>query len=456
MTAKRLFVSSLLAAIVAVSAPVAVAQSGSELLLAASEGDMPGLHRCLMAGVPLDTRDEHGNTALILAAQQGHKRAVLALLAAGADLEATDENGYTALIWAAQQGHSSLTDVLLMRGANIDAREKHDYTALEWATWEGRTDVVRLLLNYGADPLRKTRWGFNARDLAQRQGKSAVVALFPQTQPRAPRTQSVPQAQPQARVQAEVQPQARRGAPAQATVPSAPRPTPTPVARREEPGNGLREVGRSKRGLPIHLASVGTGDRAVLFVGSIHGDEPQGTDVIHRLLRESPRFQHLLTRNRLLAIPNANPDGVANRIRTNLAGVDLNRNFPTRWRPTLRGRFFSGPRPLSEPESQTLVRVIEAERPSLIVAFHAHMACNNYDGAAAAPIARAMSRSNGYRLLPHIGYETPGSLGQHASNSLGIPIVTLEVGFEPPEQLWRKVRDSLIVALEPSITLGML
>jgi hypothetical protein len=455
MTAKRLLVTSLLMAAVALSASAGVAQSGSDMLLAASEGDMPALNRCLAAGIPLDTRDEHGNTALILAAQQGHKRAVLGLLAAGADLEATDENGYTALIWAAQQGHAALTEVLLMRGANIDAKESHDYTALEWATWEGRTDVVRLLLNYGADPLRKTRWGFTARDLAQRQGRASVIALFPVPQPRALPAAPSAQPQPPARqMQASNPQQARRTPPIQAV--ATPRPTPTPVSRRDDSAYGLREVGRSKRGAPIHLASVGTGDRAVLFVGSIHGDEPQGTDVIHRLLREAPRYQHLLTRNRLLAIPNANPDGYAHRIRTNLAGVDLNRNFPTRWRPTLRGRFFSGPRPLSEPESQTLVRVIETERPSLIVAFHAHMACNNYDGAAAAPIARAMSRSNGYRLLPYVGYETPGSLGQHASNALGIPIVTLEVGFEPPEQLWRKVRDSLIVALEPNITLGMM
>jgi hypothetical protein len=51
--------------------------------------------------------------------------------------------------------------------------------------------------------------------------------------------------------------------------------------------------------------------------------------------------------------------------------------------------------------------------------------------------------------MPQIGYETPGSLGQHAAFGMGIPIITLEVGFEDPESLWRRVRDSLLVALEP-------
>jgi protein MpaA len=187
----------------------------------------------------------------------------------------------------------------------------------------------------------------------------------------------------------------------------------------------------------------------VLFIGSIHGDEAQGTDVIHRLLREIPAMPQLLARTRVLAIPNANPDGVARRSRTNLGGVDLNRNFPTRWRPTAKGRFFSGPHPLSEPESQALQRVIELERPTAIVAFHAHMACNNFDGRAAESLARAMARANGYRLMPQIGYETPGSLGQHAAYGMGIPIVTLEVGFEAPAQLWKKVRDSLLLAIAP-------
>ncbi|MEB3196010.1 MAG: ankyrin repeat domain-containing protein [Candidatus Sericytochromatia bacterium] len=435
MTAARSLLSLVLLSSCLLATPVAVAESGSDLLLAAGTGDLVALNRCLATGVSLESRDDRGNTPLIMAAQQGQKRAALVLLSSGADLEAQDENGYTPLIWAAQQGHADLVEIFLLRGANIDAREKNDYTALEWATWEGRVGAVKVLLSYGADPLRRTRWGFTAGDLARRQGLPAMVRLF--TPPRASAA-SIPA------------PAAPRAVEREAGV--------APTARRHEVAlpSMFKEVGRSKLGAPIHLASIGQGERSVLFIGSIHGDEPQGTDLIFRMMRESDKFKPVLARNRFLAIPNANPDGFTRHIRTNLNGVDLNRNFPTRWRPTVRGRYFSGPRPLSEPESQAVMRVIENERPALIVAFHAHMACNNYDGAGAAAIARAMSRANGYRLLPFIGYETPGSLGQHASNAMGIPIVTLEVGFEGPDQLWRKVRDSLLVALEPSVSMGAL
>lgn len=423
----RPLLSLLVAASVLLAAPVAAAQAAAELPRAAAAGEMATLERLIAQGAPLEARDRHGRTALLAAAQQGQKHAVLALLAAGADLEATDDNGYTPLIWAAQQGHTAVVAALLARGANVDAREKHDYGALEWAAWEGHANPVRLLLAYGADGARRTRWGFTAADLAKRHGNEELMRAF-HPAPEAPKL-----AAPAPKV-ALVPPVAK---PPVATAPA------VPLAP------AWQEIGRSREGQPIHLAQVGQGDRRVLFIGSIHGDEAQGTDVIHRLLREVPRLPQLLARNQVLAIPNANPDGVARRMRTNLGGVDLNRNFPTRWRPTARGRYFAGPKPLSEPESQALQKVIEDHRPDLIVSFHAHMACNNYDGAAAEPIARAMARLNGYRLMPQIGYETPGSLGQHAAFGMGIPIVTLEVGFEDPEALWRKVRDSLLVAVAP-------
>ena len=441
MSPVRPFLSLLLAASVVLSAPVATAQGGDDLQRAAAAGDHAAVERLVSQGAALEGRDRHGRTALLAAAQHGQKRAVLALLAAGADLEATDENGYTPLIWAAQQGHTAVVAALLARGANLDAREKHDYGALEWAAWEGHVNPVRLLLAYGANAHRRTRWGFTAEDLAKRHGSDDLTRAFHPVD--APRVAAVP---PAAKPPVPTTP----GLSARPPAPAAPSTRPPVQAAAPAPlAPDWREIGRSRQGRPIQLVKAGRGDRRVLFIGSIHGDEAQGTDVIHRLLREVPRMPSLLARNQLLAIPNANPDGVARRMRTNLGGVDLNRNFPTRWRPNARGRFFSGPKPLSEPESQALQRTIEAHKPDLIVSFHAHMACNNFDGAAAEPIARAMARLNGYKLMPQIGYETPGSLGQHAAFGMGIPIVTLEVGFEGPDALWRKVRDSLLVALEP-------
>ena len=64
-----------------------------------------------------------------------------------------------------------------------------------------------------------------------------------------------------------------------------------------------------------------------------------------------------------------NPDGVAAGTRGNAHGVDLNRNFPYRWRP-LTGGEYSGARPLSEPESRAAHRLILREKPDLTIWFH--------------------------------------------------------------------------------------
>ncbi|HWO47133.1 MAG TPA: M14 family zinc carboxypeptidase, partial [Solirubrobacterales bacterium] len=55
--------------------------------------------------------------------------------------------------------------------------------------------------------------------------------------------------------------------------------------------------------------------------------------------------------------------------RGNAHGVDLNRNFPYRWRP-LGGGEYSGPEPLSEPESRAAHRLILREKPDLTIWFH--------------------------------------------------------------------------------------
>lgn len=396
MAASRLLCSLLLTLTLwGGAAPVARAEAPGSLYRAIFAGDVATVAAELERGTDLEAVNAHGHTPLIWAAQHGKAEIVRLLLAKGAAVEAADANGYTALIWAAQEGYIKVAELLLAAGADQGRVEKHGYTALMWASQQGYTGIVRVLLARGADPAFTTAGG-SAIELARRFKRDDVLRLFGVLKPH----------------------KAIR----------------------------WKVLGRSVKGAPIRLAEAGEGPRTVLFIGGIHGDEPQGETVIQKLLADVEADPRLLSGHRLLAVPVANPDGTARSTRFNARGVDLNRNFPTRWRKSRPGRQFGGHRPLSEPETQALQRLIRSERPALIVSFHAPLACTNYDGAAALPLARAMSELNGYRLLANIGYPTPGSLGLHAAHGHGIPIITLEFGQEPVHTLYPRVRESLLLA----------
>jgi protein MpaA len=165
------------------------------------------------------------------------------------------------------------------------------------------------------------------------------------------------------------------------------------------PGRQARTVllGRSVEGRQITAVEVGdpAGTR-ILVVGCVHGDEPAGIAVARRLSRLDPAGIDLWI------VPSLNPDGRAAGTRGNAHGVDLNRNFPYRWR-RVGGVYFSGPRPLSEPEARIAYRLILRLRPTVSVWFHQHLDLVWGSGGDEA-LERRFARISGlpYRRLPAI------------------------------------------------------
>ena len=129
-------------------------------------------------------------------------------------------------------------------------------------------------------------------------------------------------------------------------------------------------IGRSLRGKPIVATRYGdaTSDRIALVVGVIHGDEPAGLRVVRSLRRIASGVEGA----QLWVIWTVNPDGVRADTRKNAAGVDLNRNFPYRWRDDVphSSGYYPGPRPASEPETRSVMRFVERIRPDLSIWYH--------------------------------------------------------------------------------------
>lgn len=203
-------------------------------------------------------------------------------------------------------------------------------------------------------------------------------------------------------------------------------------------------IGRSVLGAPIHARST-TARRtrvAGLILGTMHGDEPKSAYVVRRLWDELAAWPSASELVPCVIVPVVNPDGYARRRRRNARGVDLNRNFPTTdWSPAAtRSRHHPGSRPLSEPESRAIHRLVLRVRPAWIVTVHSisnHMFCNNYDGPGRW-LARLFARHNRYPVRETIGYPTPGSFGRWAGKERGVAVLTLELpSHHSPQRCWR-------------------
>jgi murein peptide amidase A len=129
-------------------------------------------------------------------------------------------------------------------------------------------------------------------------------------------------------------------------------------------------IGQSVRGKPITATRYGdaTSNRVALVVGVIHGDEHAGLRVVDDLRGLAGSIESA----QLWVISTVNPDGTSAHTRKNAHGVDLNRNFPFRWRggvPHSNG-YYPGPRPASEPETRAVMGFVRQIQPDISIWYH--------------------------------------------------------------------------------------
>jgi protein MpaA len=188
-------------------------------------------------------------------------------------------------------------------------------------------------------------------------------------------------------------------------------------------------LGHSVRHRVIKAVEIGpsSGAPTLLVVGCIHGNEPAGIAVARDLLSD-PMPKHVT----LWVLPELNPDGVAAGTRQNARGVDLNRNFPFRWRRIGHpgDTFYSGPRALSEPESRIARALILRVRPHVTIWFHQTDNLVDESGGSLA-IERRYARLTHMHLARLPRY--PGSAAGWQNHSL--PATTAFVVELPPGRL---------------------
>ena len=115
-----------------------------QLKEAVESGDCDRVAELVAGGVPVNAKDDEGNTALHHAAQ-GEQGCVDKLLELGAEINAVNNEGATPLLEAVKCGDYGISKALLDKGADTLLETADGITALLAANAGGDSEIIGLL-----------------------------------------------------------------------------------------------------------------------------------------------------------------------------------------------------------------------------------------------------------------------------------------------------------------------
>lgn len=126
-------------------------QDGTELIAAASRGDLARVKTLLSAKAPVDAQDRAGQTALLAAVNGNHIAVAEALLDAGASINVQAANRDTPWLLAGAQGRAEIIAKMIPRGPDLTIRNRFGGNALIPACERAHVEAIRLLLTTQID-----------------------------------------------------------------------------------------------------------------------------------------------------------------------------------------------------------------------------------------------------------------------------------------------------------------
>jgi len=238
--------------------------------------------------------------------------------------------------------------------------------------------------------------------------------------------------------------------------------------------------GRSLAMTASHLSCRLEDESTSLILGGVHPDELNPIYV-------SFKFAHILYTNpnlyqglRVIVAPLVNPDGFMRSppTRTNLNGIDLNRNFPTQdwvkaairnWEQGFRNkRRFPGKQSNSEAETKFQIMLINNFHPNKIISIHAPLDFLDLDFSSGffypgdvqvqkylkvGYLTSMISKTSGFHKVRNFRVYS-GSLGKYAGKERSIPTYTLELSSSDPkraEQFWKDFSPGIFSAIRYKI-----
>jgi|GEM_PF-355859 len=257
----------------------------------------------------------------------------------------------------------------------------------------------------------------------------------------------------------------------------------------------LKTIGFTRRKRPIQAIIISsepndTNRPTILLNAMHHAREVMTTEVVMHaaevLLRgfgNDQEITHWLETARIIVVPQVNPDG--NQLvhegqtmwRKNAwesdgrtYGVDINRNYPTLWgacNGSSTGKFadnYRGPSAASEPETNAMMSLVQAEKPVANISYHSFSemilypyGCRSEKNPSLelfksigadikANLEDDSGRKNTYELgtPPELLYEADGTDADWQFREAGVVSFAMEInsrmqGFQPSHQRWRDI-----------------
>lgn len=198
-------------------------------------------------------------------------------------------------------------------------------------------------------------------------------------------------------------------------------------------------IGRSGAGMPLHSRRFGRQGTRTLIIAGLDGLDVVGTRWNDELAEALLRRSDLLQNNEIMIVRAGNPEGLTNRIPTNLRGVSINRNFPSRRYQALPDKS-TGTGPASEAETKAILDVLYSFRPRRVI----HLASTTGRSTvlynrAATDVGDELEKQ--YKLHVQLldPEQVPGSIEEFADGTLDAAVISLKLNSGPEWQgAWKK------------------
>lgn len=207
-------------------------------------------------------------------------------------------------------------------------------------------------------------------------------------------------------------------------------------------------IGRTSRGVPMHSRRYGRQGTRTLIIAGLDGLDVVATRWNDELSEALLRRTDLLQNNEILIVRAGNPEGLSSRIATNMNGVMINRNFPSRRYQLMPDRS-TGTGPGSESETKAIMDVLYSFRPRRVI----HLASTSGRSTvlynrAARDLSDELESQFKLHVQPLDVEQVPGSLEDFADGTLDAAVVSLKLNTSTDWQAaWKKNAGTVITAI---------